>query len=99
MISGGGDTAFFQAVPGLWSAATIVVLIYAIRLCYQIEKRSGWRKPGSVPTYAAWIPVIFNWGVARDDETQALRRKMNLLFLAVLVSMILFGTYVMLFLP
>lgn len=89
----------FMTLTGLWSAGTIAALIYAVRICYQIERRSGWRKPGSVPTYAAWIPVIFNWGVARDDETQALRRKMNLFFLGILASMVLFATFVMLYLP
>lgn len=89
----------FMTLTGLWGVGTISVLIYGIRLCYEVERRSGWRKPGSVPTYAAWVPVIFNWGVARDEETQALRRRMNLLFLAVLASMVLFATYVTLFLP
>lgn len=80
----------FYIVCGLWGLGMIAILISAIRLCYAVEQRSGWKKPGSLPTYAAWVPVILNIGVARDGETQALRRRMNLRFLLILAGFVLF---------
>ena len=76
----------FLVVSGLWGLAMVAILISAIRLCYEIERRSGWRKPGDLPTYAAWIPVLLNRGVASDDETQALRWRMIQRFFTILVG-------------
>lgn len=62
----------------LWGVASIALLISATRLCYRIEARSG--RPllkHGLPGYANVIPVAFNVRVARDAETQALRRRMN----------------------
>lgn len=72
--------SWFYPLSGLWGLAMIANLIWATRLCYRVEARSpAWaRRPGSLPTYAAWLPVMFNYKVARDAETQALRRRMNL---------------------
>ena len=81
----------FMTLSGLWAVVTIGLLVRAIRICYQIERRSGWRKPGAVPAYAAWIPAILNRGVARDDETQRLRRRMNRLFLLILLLLAAFA--------
>ena len=80
------NQAVFLTVCGIWALAMVAILISAIRLCYEIERRSGWRKPGGLPTYAAWIPVLLNSGVARDDETQRLRWKMIQRFLTILVG-------------
>jgi hypothetical protein len=81
----------FATASGLWGVAMIANLIVAIRLCYRIEARSPrWaRKPGSLPAYAAWLPVMLNHGVARDPETQALRRRMNLHFAAMPIGFLL----------
>lgn len=76
----------FMTISGLWGLAMVAILVSAIRLCYEIERRSGWRKPGGLPTYAAWIPVLFNSGVAQDEETQRLRWKMIQRFLTMLVG-------------
>jgi len=74
----------FYILTGAWAIAMAANLIQAIRLCYRIESRSPhWRaKPGALPRYAAWLPVMLNYKVARDDETQAMRRRMNLHFAA-----------------
>jgi len=64
---------------GLWALVTVVVLITAIRLCYQVEARSEeLRNRTGIPVNANIPAVMFNRGVARDAETQALRRRMNL---------------------
>jgi len=76
----------FMVVAGLWGLAMVAILISAIRLCYEIERRSGWKKPGALPTYAAWIPVLLNRNVAQDDETQALRWRMIQRFVTILVG-------------
>lgn len=77
---------------GLWGVAMVAVLISAIRLSYQIEARSeGLRNTSGVPRKAMWVHTILNWRVARDEETQALRRRMNLRFLIILVGFALFA--------
>jgi len=76
----------FYAFAGLWGAANIALLISAARLCYRIEAHSG-RRPlkGGLPGYANVIPVALNLGVAGDEETQALRRRMNGRLAAIIV--------------
>ena len=70
---------------GLWGLVMIAVLISAIRLCYRVEERSeALRNRTGVPFNANIPAVMFNWGVARDAETQDLRRSMNYRLLACL---------------
>ena len=69
---------------GLWALAMVVILITAIRLCYRVEERSeALRNRTGVPVNANIPAVMFNWKVARDAETQALRRRMNYRLLTV----------------
>lgn len=84
-------TSIFFVLSGLWGAALVAVLVSATRLCYRIEERSG-RRPlrFGLPGYANVIPVAFNVGVARDEETQALRRRMNLRLFSILAG---FGVF------
>ncbi|AHB48470.1 hypothetical protein W911_08785 [Hyphomicrobium nitrativorans NL23] len=82
-----------QFVTLVWGAAMIGNLIVAIRLCYAIEARSGVKNG---PQYANLFPVALNIGVARDAETQRLRRKMNLHLLFVPIGfapLIVFALY------
>jgi hypothetical protein len=68
---------------GLWALVMVVVLITAIRLCYQVEERSeALRNRTGLPFNANIPAVMFNWGVAPDAETQGLRRRMNYRLLA-----------------
>ena len=84
-------TIEFYAFSGLWGIAMIVVLIQAIRLSYRIEARSPELKnTWGVPRRAAIIHTVTNWKVARDEETQSLRRTMNRLLLANLAGFLLF---------
>jgi len=85
----------FYTVCGLWALAMIGVLIAATRICYMIETRSG-RRPlrSGLPGYANVIPTALNLGVARDEATQAMRRRMNRLLLVLLGGFVLFYFYV-----
>lgn len=84
----------FYIFAGLWGAASIALLISAARLSYRIEARSG-RRPlkGGLPGYANVIPTAFNIGVARDAETQALRRRMNGRLAAILALFAVFRLF------
>lgn len=82
----------FYLLSGLWAGVTIAIFISAIRLCYEVEERSDdLRNRSGLPRWAAVPQVAANAGVARDAETQALRRRMNLRLLLVLVLMALFA--------
>ncbi len=83
----------FVAAAAFWGICSIALLISAARLCYRIEARSGRPflkhslKHGlGLPGYANVIPVAFNFRVARDAETQALRWRMNGRLLAILAG-------------
>ncbi len=73
-------------VGGIWGLATIALLIPVIRYSYAAERRSYPEKfEGKPPRRANVIAVAFNFpSIARDAETQALRRKMNRLLLIML---------------
>lgn len=75
----------FFSLSALWGVSIVALVISAARLCYRIEARSG-RRPlkSGLPGYANLIPVAFNLGVAKDGETQALRRRMIGRLLAIL---------------
>lgn len=67
----------------------LAVFIQAIRLSYRIEKRSpDLVNRTGLPMRAQIIHTVTNWKVARDPETQALRRQMNRLLLICLAGMI-----------
>jgi len=85
----------FYAVCALWALAAIAVLIAATRIGYRIEARSG--RPllrSGLVGYANIIPAALNLGVARDEVTQAMRRRMNRLLLVLLGGLVLFYFYV-----
>lgn len=81
-----GGTALYL-IAGLWGLAMVVVLISAIRLSYRIEARSeGLRNTSGFPRNAMVLHTVLNWNVARDAETQRLRRAMNLRLLTILAG-------------
>lgn len=66
------------ALSGLIGVSIIAVFISAIRLSYAVEARSKPKSSGSgLPGYTNIWGVALNFGVARDEETQALRRRVN----------------------
>lgn len=81
--------ATFYVLSGVWSVIMLAVFIQAIRLSYRIEKRSpDLVNRTGLPMRAQIIHTVTNWKVARDPETQALRRQMNRLLLICLAGMI-----------
>lgn len=79
----------FYLLSGLWAVAMLAVFIQAIRLSYRIEARSPdlVNKTG-LPMRAQIFHTVTNFKVARDEETQSLRRRMNQLLLICLAGMI-----------
>ena len=72
----------FYLLCGVWAIAILVVFILAIRLSYRIEARSpDLTNRGGFPRKAMLFHTITNMNVARDEETQAMRRRMNGLLL------------------
>jgi len=77
-------------LPGVWALVTLAIFIQAIRLCYRVEARSpDLRNTSGIPRKAMMLHAVLNWNVARDAETQALRRRMIVLLLAVLAGFVL----------
>jgi len=70
----------------LWGIASIALVISATRLCYRIEARSGRAFLTRLPGYANVVPVAFNFRVAKDEETQAMRWRMNKRLIAIVAG-------------
>ena len=74
----------FYLLAGVWALAILAVFIQAIRLSYRIEARSpDLTNRSGFPRKAMMFHTITNLSVARDEETQGLRRKMIRLLLVV----------------
>jgi len=87
---------WFYIVSGLWAAGMLAVFIQAIRLSYRIEKRSAaLRNETGLPRYAAMPFTVTNWRVSRDDQTQALRRRMLQLLGLNLAGFVIFAGIVL----
>ena len=81
--------------PASGRLAILAIFIWAIRLSYRIEARSpDLRNTSGIPRKAMMLHTVTNWNVARDDETQAMRRRMNLLLLAVLAGFAVLGLWI-----
>ena len=79
-------------LAGVWALVILAIFIQAIRLSYRIEARSpDLRNTSGFPRNAMMLHTVTNWNVARDAETQAMRRRMNLLLLVVLAGFALLG--------
>ena len=79
-------------LAGVWALAILAVFIQAIRLSYRIEARSpGLTNRSGFPRKAMMFHTITNIKVARDEETQAMRRRMNGLLLIVLAGFAIMG--------
>jgi hypothetical protein len=77
---------------GVWALGILAVFIWAVRLSYKIEGRSpDLRNTSGFPRNAMLFHTITNLNVARDDETQAMRRRMNLLLVLVLAGFAVMG--------
>lgn len=70
----------FAVLTGGWGLVMIAVFIMAIRLSYRIEARSPQlQNTSGVPRKAMMLHTVTNWNVARDAETQGMRRRMLVL--------------------
>lgn len=79
----------FYTFCALWAIAMLAVFIQAIRLSYRIEARSPeLANRTGLPQRAQMVHTVTNWKVARDEETQAMRRRMNLLLLVNLAGFV-----------
>nr|WP_210328932.1 hypothetical protein [Mesorhizobium amorphae] len=68
----------------------LAIFIQAIRLSYRIEARSpDLTNRSGFPRNAMMFHTVTNINVARDEETQAMRRRMNRLLLIVLAGFVL----------
>ena len=77
-------------LAGVWGVAMIAVFVQAVRLSYRIEARSPeLANKSGIPRNAMILHTAMNWNVARDAETQALRRLMNRLLLINLAGFVL----------
>ncbi|MDP3895448.1 MAG: hypothetical protein Q8Q62_02105 [Mesorhizobium sp.] len=89
------DQTVFMLVSGAWAIAMIAIFITVIRMCYTIEARSGRPMPKQgLPGFANVFPVAFNIGVAKDEETQRLRWRMNQRLLVILAGFVVFALIV-----
>jgi len=83
-----GEAAYL--LFGVWTLAILVAFIQAIRLSYRIEARSpDLTNRSGFPRNAMMFHAITNLSVARDEETQGLRRKMIGLLLMVVAGFVL----------
>lgn len=82
----------FYLLAGVWALGILAVFILAIRLSYRIEARSpDLTNRSGFPRKAMMFHTITNMNVARDEETQAMRRRMNWLLLVVLAGFAVMG--------
>ncbi|WP_027057441.1 hypothetical protein [Mesorhizobium loti] len=82
----------FYLLAGVWALGILAVFILAIRLSYRIEARSpDLTNRSGFPRKAMMFHTITNMNVARDEETQAMRRRMNRLLLVVLAGFAIMG--------
>jgi hypothetical protein len=82
-------------LPGVWALAILAIFIWAIRLSYRIEARSpDLRNTSGIPRKAMMLHTVTNWNVARDAGTQAMRRRMIMLLLAVVAGFAVLGLWI-----
>ncbi|QDY99123.1 hypothetical protein FQ775_01335 [Nitratireductor mangrovi] len=87
------NDGFFVAT-GLWAVVMLALFIQAIRLSYRIEERSeGLKNRTGLPRYAAMPLTVANYKVARDAETQAMRRRMLILLALVAAGFVLMAAW------
>lgn len=80
-----GETVYLLC--GVWALVMLAIFIQAIRLSYRIEARSpDLTNRSGFPRNAMMFHTVTNLNVARDEETQSMRRRMNRLLLIVLAG-------------
>ena len=74
----------FYLLASAWVLGILAVFIQAIRLSYRVDftNRSGYARKALI------FHIITNTNLARNTETQAIRRRMNLLLLVVVAGFV-----------
>jgi hypothetical protein len=86
---------WFGVAAGIWGIVMVVIFIQAIRLSYAVERRSpDLQNRTGIPRKAMMFHTVTNMSVARDPETQDLRRRMNRLLLVNLLGFVLMFAYI-----
>jgi hypothetical protein len=76
------SVALSAILAGVWGLCMLAIFIMAIRLSYAIERRSaGLQNTSGLPRKAMMFHTVFNLNVARDPDTQTMRRRMIKLLL------------------
>ena len=83
----------FYIVSLAWAGVVLTVFVNAIRLSYRIEEASDGGK-SSLPRYANIPRVVANYKIARDPQTQAMRRMLLWHLFAVLCLLAVFAVIV-----
>lgn len=79
----------FYLLASAWVLGILAVFIQAIRLSYRVEGRSpDFTNRSGYARKAMIFHIITNTNVARNAETQAIRRRMNLLLLVVVAGFV-----------
>lgn len=80
----------------LLGAAVLYFLFQATALGFRVDRRSNPERyaPGAPDRRLNLMAVAINWKIAKDAETQALRRRMNLFLLAALLGAAVAGLLV-----
>jgi hypothetical protein len=94
MFADGADM-WFGVAAGIWGIVMVAIFIQAIRLSYAVERRSpDLQNRTGIPRNAMIFHTVTNRRVARDPETQELRRRMNRLLLVNLIGFVLMFLYI-----
>ncbi len=84
-------------LPAAALGATVIYFLFqATTLGFRIDRRSHPERyvPGAPERRLNLLAVAINWKIAKDSETQALRRRMNLFLLAALLGAAVTGLLV-----
>lgn len=85
----------YAVLAGFIGIVAIGVFIIAIRTSYAIERATGRRKPGDLPSYTNIFATAAGSGVAAGDQaTWMLVKRLRLLLFIVLGLMVKLGTIV-----
>lgn len=76
--------------------ALIYLLFHITTLALRIDKRSHPEKyqPGREPARLSIPAIMVNWKIARDADTQNMRKRMNFLLFLVLAGCVVIGLLV-----
>ncbi|MEL6947494.1 MAG: hypothetical protein AAFO73_07660 [Pseudomonadota bacterium] len=82
----------YAALSGLFGLLAIAVFVLAIRKSYAIERATGRRKQGDLPSYTNVIATAAGWGVSPSDQaTWMLVKQLRVLLIVVFGLLVKIG--------